>query len=929
MKKSFLLFTILSFQLFLYAFAGEKNGRPALAVAQLKCSFSTNPMGIDNPHPLLSWISTTANRGQKQTAWQIQVASDPALLSANKPDVWNSSKTNSSNSNNIVYAGAALQSGRKYYWRVKVWDKNNQPSDWSQSSYWIMGLLQSNDWKGEWIKDSKEMKIADSLLYNDHPSPIFRRTIAVDKKIKSAVLFISGLGYYEAFINGKKVGNHLLDPGQTDYSKRVLYSTYDVTDQLEQQNNCIGIMLGNGWYNPLPLQLWGGLNLRKSLTIGQPSFILQLNILYEDGTTSYIASDKNWSATDGPVIRNSVYLGEHYDATKEPAGWNTPGFIESAWRKVGIDKGPAGKMQAQQQPPIVAKEILTPISITPKKEGKYIVDFGRNFGGIIRLKVNAAAGTVIKVKYGELLYADSSLNVMTSVAGQIKGKGVGGPGAPEIAYQTDQFVASGRGVEFFQPRFTYHGFRYAEISGYPGDLQKQDISGLVLHADVADAGNFSCSDPMINNIQLVCRNTFLSNIFSVQSDCPHREKFGYGGDILASSESFMNNFDMANFYTKVVYDHADAARTDGGLTETAPYVGIADQGLGNGSGPIEWGTGHPELLYRLYQYYGNISLVKDQYAVAKKWVDYVSSKAKNNIIDVTLGDHETLVDKDIPVSGTSFYYYNVHLLSQMAKWLGNKADEKKYTALANEIRNTFINQFIDANTGYAGKHTQATQSHALYFNLVPAAAKDKVVNVLVNNIQNEHKGHLSTGMFGTKFVTEVLSQNGKADVAYQLVTKPGYPGWVNMIEKGATTLWEHWDFSDNTFSHNHPMFGSVSEWFYRHLAGIRPANDAVGFNKIIIQPQVTSLQYASGSYQSVLGVVSSKWKLENGKFILEVSIPVNASAEIYLPAKKMTQVTEGGKPVVAVNGIKKMTEKDEQVVISTGSGTYTFTVNMK
>ncbi len=900
----------------------------SITAGDLRCENLKDPLGIDVARPAFSWkltVTDAKKRNQLQTAWHIEVASKPDLLVMGKPDIWSSGKVRSNDCNNVIYHGKALRSDKEYYWRVKVWDKNNLPSEWSEIAYWRTGLFSSGDWKGAWIKDSKPLPDGDSMMYGDIPAPVFRKVFSVQEKVKTATLYIGGLGYFEAYMNGKRVSTNVLEPGQTDYAKRIFYSTYDVTALLTQNENCIGVMLGNGWYNPLPLRMWGRVDLRKALVTGQPAFIAQLNIEFEDGDTDIILSDKSWAVTSGPVIRNNVYLGEYYDNRKSLPGWSTACFDALGWSTAAIAEAPSGRLQSQLQPPVVVKDTLVPVNIYQPQNGKYIVDFGRNFGGVIRMKVNAEKGRVITLKYGELLYPDRSLNVMTSTAGQVKKPGMGGPGAPDTAYQQDVFITAGNGLEIFQPRFTYHGFRYVEITGYPSVLSKEDIEGLVMHADVPDAGSFTCSDTLINKIQQICRNTFLSNLFAVQSDCPHREKFGYGGDILATCEAFMNNFDMSRFYGKTVVDFADAMRPDGGLTETAPFVGIADAGLGkNGAGPIEWGTVHPELLYRLYQYYGDIRLMQLQYPAAKKWLAFLTAHAREHIIDVTIGDHESLDEKDLGVSGTSFYYYNSYLLSKIADILGHPEDAVKYRLLAENIKAAFNKKYVDNATGRVGLATQATQSHALYFRLLPATLTDKALKILEDQVKNRHNGHIATGMFGTKYITEMLSVNGYATLAFDMVTRSGFPGWQYMLSRGATTVWEHWGFSDNTFSHNHPMFGVVSEWFFRHLAGIRPADDAIGFNKIVIQPGLTKLSYAKAGYMSVLGKISSDWKISNGKLYLDVIIPVNAEADLFIPAKSINNITESGRQLFEETEIKIIKTGKGVVHLRTGSGYYQF-----
>ncbi len=922
--------------LFLSAFNGQANpikkgwySSTGLIVGELTCEYQKNPLGVGTIRPRLGWVLSDekSERGQYQTAFCIQVASSEQLLLSNKPDSWNSEKIHSIQSNNIIYNGKYLASGMSFYWRVKVWDKHNQVSGWSKISYWQMGLLNKTDWKGTWIGDTTGLFSADSMRFKDNPAPIFRREFNVAKKIKKATLHVSGIGYYEAFLNGNKIGNHLLDPGWTDYSKTVLYSTYDVTSSLQPGGNCLGMLLGNGWYDPLPLLMWGRVNIREGLTVGHPKFIVQMNIQYMDGTTAQVISDDGWRATSGPIIRNSIYLGEIYDARKEIPGWNKPGINTDNWRSVTIAKPPTGKLLSQQQPPIVAGDSLSPQVVKKTSAGNYIVDFGKNFSGIIRLKATGKPGSAIQIRYGELLYPDGSLNVMTTVAGQIKRKNVGGIGAPDTAYAKDIFIIGEQGNEIFQTHFTFHAFRYAEVSGYPGGLKPADIKGLVLHSDVPVAGSFVCSDTLINQIQQVCLNTFLSNIFSVQSDCPHRERFGYGGDIVATSETFMNNFDMSGFYEKTVNDFVDAAQPDGGLTETAPFVGIADDGLGGKSGPVEWGSALPVLMLQLHQYYGNIELIKQQYPVAKKWVDFMAKHADHGIISATIGDHESIDPKIEASSATAFYYYNTKILVQFATILSKQDDVVKYTALAADIKAAFIAKFFDHGTGNVDIHTAAAQAYGLYFKLIPDGSTDAVLKVLLNNITTLNKGHISSGIFGTKFILEVLSKAGYSDIVYKMVTNKTFPGWGYMLQNGATTLWEHWALSENTFSHNHPMFGTVSEWFYRHVAGIRPSDDAIGFNKIIIQPQTGNLKWVKASYKSVLGKISTEWKKSGDILTLDITIPVNAIAMIYIPGK-LPGIKEGGRAVSKVPDIHFVKSEKNNSIFQIGSGEYHFTVSL-
>ena len=593
----------LSLVLAVSASAGRAAG---LQMEDLKCEYRVNPLGLDTPQPRLSWRLESAERGQRQTAYQVLAASSPKLLADGKADLWDSGKVSSAESVHVAYGGQPLCTGQRVYWQVRAWDREGQPSAYSAEAWWEMGLLKQADWQAVWITRPQAAPRSEEQMFEDDPAPLFRKEFALEKKLQRARVYVSGLGYYELRLNGQRVGDHVLDPGWTTYSKRVLYSTYDVTDQLKRGRNALGVILGNGWFNPLPLRLWDHVNPREALTIDQPRLILQLVAEFTDGTVQTIVTDKSWKVDNGPILRNSVYLGEVYDARKEQPGWDKPGFSDSAWRPAVAATEALGPLRAQDAPPIRVTRELKAVKLTEPKPGVHIFDLGQNFAGWVRLRVRGPAGTRVRLRYGELLYPDGTLNGMTSVCGQIKGGGpdyrYDGKGMPKTAWQMDDYILKGESEEVYTPRFTFHGFRYVEVTGYPGTPTLASLEGLRLNSDVAPAGSFTCSNERLNRIQDLVLWAELSNLFSVESDCPHREKFGYGGDIVAAGEMAMFNFDMGRFYAKAVQDLVDAVRPNGGFTETSPFVGISDEGLGERSGPVGWGTAHPFLLWHLYQH---------------------------------------------------------------------------------------------------------------------------------------------------------------------------------------------------------------------------------------------------------------------------------------------------------------------------------------
>lgn len=875
----------------LLCFAHYAQAAPILKPAKLTCEYLENPLGIATAKPRFSWILAGEGRNQWQSAYEI-VVTDAA-----KNIVWQTGKVNTAQNLHIEYAGKPLQPFTRYTWQVKVYDQDGAASPWSTPQWFETA---SAEWAAQWIGDGSRQFEKDEDFYKEDPMPLFRKSFETKKKIASARLYISGLGYYEAYLNGQKIGDHVLDPGFTAYSKQVLYSVYDITPQVRNGVNAASIMLGNGWYNTLPLRFWGSINMRAVLTTGRPCVKALIRITYADGTTSLVPTDETWQTAPGPVVRNSIFLGEHYDARLEAP--------QSGWKQAVKVPGPAGILTPQMQPPIRVTKIVKPVSINEIKPGVFILDMGQNFAGVVRLKVKGPAGTKVSIRYGEDKYPDGSLNGMTAVAGQIK-KSNGGPGAPPIAWQEDSYILKGKGLETWAPRFTFHGFRFIEVTGWPGKPSLQDIEGLRMNSDLQKNGTFTSSNSMFSKLQETIEWTFLSNVFSVESDCPAREKLQYGGDILCVAESYMYNYDMPQFYAKTIRDLANDQRPLGGITETAPFVGIADKGPGDGSGPMGWQAAYPFLIKKMYEYYGDKRIIEENYEAVARLIAFLEARAENNLSDKDLGDHEALDEKAAPLTASAFYLLQVRAMAEFAEILHKEEDKAKYYALAETIRKAIVQKFYV--NGVFENATQTAQIVGLWSNLVKDAEAQKAADTL-NAAFAKRNWHLSTGIFGTKMLFDVLRERDQNDMAYRIADQRTFPGWGYMLENGATTLWETWAASDNTYSKNHPMFGSIGEWFYRSLLGINPA--APGFKKIIIKPQPAGdLTFAKGSYNSPYGPITSDWKIVNGKFNLKVNIPANTSAEIWVPLKY-------GK----VSGGKMLREEKGYGVFETGSGNYTF-----
>ena len=907
---------------------GADNASCALVPYELRCEFASAPLGIDDPAPRLSWKLRAAAppaRNLPQRAYPVVVASAPVLLDQDLGDLWDSGKVVSDKTLHVVYQGVALESGQRVSWKVRVWDQDGVESQYSAHSWWEMGLL-SPGWRALWIEDSKDLSTERATPYADHPAPMFRTEFELAKPMRRARAYVSGLGYYEMYLNGERVGNPALDPGWTSYDKRVFYATHDATNLLRPGKNAVGLIAGNGWYNPLPLSMWGHILPGEHLQTGKPRVLLQLVIDYKDGSSQTVVSDESWRVSDSPILRNNIYLGETYDARLELPGWAAAGFDDTAWRSAVAAGKQLGPLHAQPIPPMNRVATITPIARTKIADNRYIFDLGQNFAGRVRLRVTGDAGTRIVMRYGELLYPDGALNPMTAVCGQIKNKDVPeGSEAPSTAWQQDSYTLRGGTREYYEPHFTWHGFRYVEVTGYPGEPPLDALTGIQISSDVESVGAFTCSNEMFTQLQEVVRWTLRSNLSSVQTDCPHREKFGYGGDIVASSEMAMMNFDMASFYAKAARDFADAQRPNGGFTETAPFVGIADGGVGGESGPPGWGIAHPLLLRQLMQYYGDRRVVEEQYDNAKRWVELLRQFAVDGILDYGISDHESLDEKPRALTGTVFYYQSAALLTELAAILGRTDDAQTYAGLANDIRIAFNAHFLKEN-GIYDTGTQACQAAVLYHKLSAVDEQPLVLGRLTGAIEDAQR-HVRTGIFGTKWMLMSLHDNGRSDLAYAIVNQRDFPGWGHMLENGATTLWEHWEFSDNTYSHNHPMFGSVSEWFFKGLAGIAPAPDAVAFNQVTLAPAfVEDLEWVDATYESIRGPIASQWERTHGAIEWIVDLPPNTQAHVLLPAPP-SSISESGNPLADTEGIHNIHEQNATTTLRLTSGQYSFVLS--
>jgi alpha-L-rhamnosidase len=864
-----------------------------------------NPLGLDTLQPRLSWVLESDRRAQRQTAFRILVAGSEAELRADRGDLWDSGQVISGETLQIAYAGSPLHSGQRCFWKVRVWDGEGKQSAWSPPARWEMGLLARADWRGQWIARTTDIEAK--------PAPMLRRAFQIGGKIKQARAFVCGLGYYELRVNGRKIGDHLLDPGYTRYDRRALYVTYDVTEALRRGRNAMAVMLGNGWYNVQTRAVW---NFHEAPWRAAPRLLLQLQIDYADGHTDTIATDNQWKTSTGPILFDSIYGGETYDARQEKSGWDTADFDDSKWDPAQVVPAPTKNLAAQTMPPIRADQIIKPVKLTEPKPGVFVFDMGQNFAGVAELRVRGAAGDKVVMKYGERLDSngmldrkDIQVHVLRLDASQ--------------QFQMDTYILKGEGLETWKARFVYHGFQYVEVTGFPGRPTLESLRGIFMHSAVPVAGEFACSNPMLSQIWRAGRWSYLSNLQGIPTDCPHREKNGWTGDAHLAAEQGLLNFAPAAVYTKWINDLGDEQRPSGELPGIVPTGGW---GYSWGNGPA-WDSAFLLIPYYMYQYCGDTRVLSEHYEGMKRYVDCLATKAKDGIVSVGLGDwapFKTQTPADI--TSTAYYYRDAQIVALAANLTGREEDARKYRELAAGIQQAFNKKFFHADTGLYGNGSQTSLSFALYQGLVEPCNKAVVLSNLVAAV-DKTDGHIDTGILGAKYLMNALLENGRADVAARIATQKDLPSWGWWMQNGATTLWEQWNGND---SRNHIMFGDISAWFYKALAGINLDPAAPGFKHFIIKPNlVGGLTSARASYDSVRGRIASDWQIADHRFRLAVTIPANTTATIYVPAAGPDSITEAGRPLARAEGVKFLRVEDGRTVLEAGSGTYEFMTPMK
>jgi len=1043
-----------------------------IQVDDLRCEYLKNPLGIDAVRPRLSWVIQSEQRGQRQTAYQLLVASSPAVLESDRGDVWDSGKVASDETVHIVYAGQPLVSRQVCHWKVRAWDRGGQPSAWSKPACWDMGLLKTGDWSAQWIEADlpvegavasslsgakwiwcpepgvdltqtapagdryfrcrvavpagEKPKLAQLILTVDDqftffvngkqvaqfaendgwkrpqrydllpllqsgenvvavtgeniqslagvcakiiiqypgkkpqvivsdrhwktsnraddgwnttgfddaswrdafeiadfgqgvwrqvadgaaakPVPILRKSFSLGKPIASARLYATALGLYELRINGQRVGDHVLAPDWTDYRKRVRYQAYDVASLLKQGENAVAALLGDGWYS-------GHIGNGGFQFFGKvPALLTQLEVTYTDGSVERVVSDASWKIHASPIVASDFMLGESYDATKDLPGWDSPGMNDGSWRAATVRHEPARLLEGQVMQPVRQTGEIKPKSLSQPKPGQWTFDLGQNMVGVVRLKASAPAGTKLTLRHAEMLKPDGTLYTTNL----------------RSAASVDTYVCKGVGIEVWQPTFTFHGFRYVELTGLPGKPELEAVTGIVLGSDTPRTGEFACSDSRINQLYANIWWGQRGNYLSIPTDCPQRdERLGWMGDAQVFVRTAAMNADVAAFFTKWLVDVDDGQTPDGAFSDVNPNT------MGSGSVPA-WADAGVICPWTIYQVYGDQRILRRHLPAMTRWIEWCRAHSTGLIRDKDRGNDYgdwLSIGSNTPkdLIGTAYFAYSTSLVARSYKVIGNEAEAAKYEKLFREIKAEFNKRYVKPDGRIFG-NTQCCYAMALKFDLLPEELRSKAVQYLEEGIKA--KGwHISTGFVGVSYLLPVLTQAGKIDTAYRLLMQDTFPSWLFSVKHGATTIWERWDgwtpergFQDpgmNSF--NHYSLGSCGQWLYDSAAGIGLDPEKPGFRHIIIHPCVGGgLTSACASLRSIRGLIASSWTTKDGAFTLDIKVPANTTATVYMPAASAASVQESGKPAAESEGVKLLRAEGGEVVFEVQSGKYRF-----
>jgi len=925
---------------------------PPLTIDQLRCEYLSNPLGIDTNAPRLSWVLRSDQRGQKQTACQILVAASVKKLNDNNGDLWNTGKLCSDRTNQIAYAGKPLASGKQYYWKVRVWDKDDKLTGWSKTATWSMGLLEGSDWKAEWIsfKDDSVLEASQQKMVLPGARH-YRKEFAVHSKVRRATAYATAMGIYELHINGRRVSDQMFTPGWSDYRKRLYYNTFDVTELMGDGGNTIGAIVADGWYSGYVgygLLVGYGPNKCGRYMYGKtPALLVQLEIEYADGRTRRVVTDTTWKVGTGPLVEADMIMGETYDARLEIPGWDACGFDDGSWagailakdngstkaifhdkagpKEVELGFAAPPVMQSYLAPPIRPTETIRPVAISEPGSGTYIFDMGQNFSGVVRLRVKGAKGDTIKIRHGEMLHPDGRL--MTENLRK--------------ARATDFYILKGDPAgETYEPRFTYHGFQFVELTGLAEKPTLDTVTGIVIHSDTPMVSTFSCSDDMVNRLFSNVTWTQRSNFFEVPTDCPQRdERLGWTGDAQIYIRTATYNADVGAFFTKWLDDLEESQLANGAFPDYAPYPMM--HGKPNRGFATAWSDAGIICPYTIYKVYGDTRVIERHYDAMSRFMAF-RRKQSPDFLGVETGngwgDWLSLGSKT-PVAfiDTAYFAYSAKLMSEMAATIGKEADAADYARLFENIKAAFAKKYVNAD-GSLTIDNQSAYVLSLSVGLmgadqVPAARKHLI------RLLEENDYRMTTGFLGTRPLLPVLSDAGRDDLAGRLLQSRRFPSWGYEIVNGATSIWERWNsytlengFGEagmNSFSHY--SFGAVCQWMFQYLAGID--TKGAGYKHIVIRPrpaepgsnpQHDAIGWVEAGYDSIRGRIVSKWRRKEGTFELEVSIPANTTGTVYLPASRIEGVTESGRSLAESTGVGAVTVVDDHLEIEIGSGNYRF-----
>jgi len=911
----------------------------------LRTEYKVNPV-IDSPKPRFSWELTSTKRGQNQTAFQIMIASSTELLEVNKSDIWDSKKINSNSTNQIEYDGITLKSRTLCFWKIRSWDKNGQVSAWSSIAKFEIGLLNKNDWNADWIGNDLTA-LGKGKIYHLPPSPFFRKEAFIKSGIKKARLYVTALGLYEFQINGKRIGKDYFTPGWTDYNKRVYYQTYDITTDIKSGKNAFGAIIADGWYagylgyallvnNPVVKNFYGNVPLLKA----------QIEVEYINGQKEIISTDKSWKTNHGPIVEADILNGETYNANLAFENWSKLGFNDLNWKNCSVFFDNAErKIEAYPGNPIQVFKELKAKTVTAKSDGKYIFDLGQNFAGIVRLNVKGNKGDTIRLKFGEVLFPSGE--IMTENLRK--------------ARAMDTYILKGSPEgETWMPKFTYHGFQFVEVSGFRKMPPIDAITGIVLSSATPEVGSFDTDNQMINQLYKNIVWTQRSNYFEVPTDCPQRdERMGWTGDAQAYIQSATYNNDISAFFAKWLVDLNDAQRSD----NTYPLYAPAPSLRKSDTYSPGWSEAGIICPYTIYKTYGDTRIIKQFWPNMVAYLKFMEDKSKGEYIykeasfeDVLpkggFGDWLSVGKKTPPDMLASMYFgYVASMMSEMAKAIGKNEESAYYEAIFNKIKQAFLNHYTDENgkfmtnvtaygdgndyvdgqMGFEG-HTQTAYANAIYMNMLQPQHKQKAGDWLVELIKaNDNK--LTTGFLGVKPLLPSLSSTNHTDEAYKLLLSTEYPSWGFEVVNGANTIWERWNsyikgkgFENNAGmnSFNHYAFGSVNEWLFCNAAGIKM--DGVAYRKFIIKPEIAKegIGFVKAKYHSINGEIESSWKKEGKKIILNIKIPVNTIANVFVPTTKPEAVLESNKLIKTNPNIKIKAFQDNYLNLELASGVYQF-----